>query len=121
MVIVRLAQGNNNIEIRGKLGLPNQAGDFWCGWSMLGDLSEEAGIYQKRPRKSGQIFVRMKHYITCNPQTELQQANRTVFAEGVALWQALSIEDQIIWNRKKHPSGRSGFNRFMRAHMKGEL
>lgn len=119
MAIVDLGGKANSIEIRGKLGKPNELGDIWCGWSELGEYLPIAGIYQKRRNKKGQIFVRMKHYHGSNPQTPEQQSNRATFSQAVASWQSLDESEKKQWRAKKHPRYMSGYNRYIRDYMRG--
>lgn len=106
------------IEIRGKLGRPNELGEFWCGWSECGEYNPLAGYYQKRRNRRGQIFVRTKHYICKNPQTVPQQANRTKFAQAILAWRELTDEEKKYWRGLKYPRFMSGYNRFLRDYMK---
>lgn len=116
---------NTNIEkglgIRGKLGRPNKLGTHWLAWTQLGDDFDQAGYYQKRPRKKGQIFVRMKHYWPDAGHTPQQLANRAVFASGVSAWHALTTLQKEGYNHAKYPPGLSGFCRFMREYLKANL
>lgn len=121
MAIVSTFEHVNSIEIRGKLGRPNGLGEMWCGWSECGDDLQIAGIYQKRRSQGKQIFVRMKHYHGANPQTVPQQANRSIFASAVSAWQALSDSEKKIWRAKKYPRYMSGYNRFLREYMRGNI
>lgn len=118
MVVVDLKHGVHSLEVRGRLGKPNQAGDFWLGWSVLGDENTIAGYYQKRPRKTGQIIVLMKHYIPDCGHTERQETVRGIFADGVAEWKALSDSEKIVYNKKKYPRRMSGFCRHQREYLK---
>lgn len=117
MVVVDLGEEAKAIEIRGALGLPNGFGEVYYGWSEFGDYLEPAGFYQRRPRKTGQIIVRMRHYFPRNNQWENQQAWRGVFADGVDAWKALTDEEKLVWKDKKYPRGMLGFHRFMRQYL----
>jgi hypothetical protein len=117
MVIVIAQDHTNSFEIRGRLGKPNELGATFCGWSVLGDYSPLAGLYQRRPRKTGQIFVRMRDHIVPNPQTPAQQAWRAIFSSGVNAWQALTAEQKQVYNKKKWPRHMIGFSRFMREYL----
>lgn len=117
MVVVNLGEEAKGIELRGALGRPNGVGEFWCGWSVLGDDTEFVGYFQRRPRKTGQIIVRMRHYISPNPQTSGQQLWRAVFAEGVEAWHALTAGERLTYNRLKYPARQSGFTRFMSRYL----
>lgn len=118
MVVVNLEDKARSLEIRGKYGAPCGLGELYLGWSRVGELDEKSGIYQKRPRKSGQIFVRMKHYIMNNPRTVNQQAQRTKMANAILAWRGLSFDEQISWNRKNFPAHMSGYNRFLRDFLR---
>jgi len=118
MAIVDITNGPMSLEVRGRLGRPNELGAIWCGWSELGEYLPIAGIYQKRPRKNGQIFVKMKHYHGANPQTPAQQSNRATFAQAVAGWQALSEEQKNVWRKKTSPKYMAGYHRYIRSRMR---
>lgn len=121
MAVIDTTEVANSFEIRGRIGRPNELGETWCGWTELGEYLPVAGIYQRRHSGGKQIFVRMKHYHGPNPQTVPQQANRATFADAVAAWQALSTTEKNYWRRRKTPRMMSGYNRFLRAYMRGEI
>jgi hypothetical protein len=118
MAIVDFPNRADSFEVRGRVGLPVELGNFWCGWSVLGDDDTGSGIYQRRPRQGGQIIVKMRHYWPNNPQYEDQQAWRGVFADAVSAWQALTTEQKLEWKKKKWPRKMTGYNRFLRAYLK---
>lgn len=64
------------------------------------------------------IIVRMRHYVTPNPQTEPQQTWRNYFATVLASWQALTENEKNIWRSKSYPAHMSGWNRYARVHLK---
>jgi hypothetical protein len=64
------------------------------------------------------IVVRMRHYVTPNPQTETQQTWRNYFTTVLQSWQALSENDKNIWRSKSYPAHMSGWNRYARYHLK---
>lgn len=117
MSIVSFPSRGQSLQIRGSLGLPNGLGEYWLGWSIVGDDNQHAGIYQSRPRNTGRIFVKMRHYFPRNYKTETQQAWRGVFAEAVAGWQQLSLEQKKEWREKKWPRHMSGYNRYLRYYL----
>lgn len=121
MAIVTTFDHAYSLEIRGKLGRPNELGAIWCGLSECGEYLPVAGIYQKRPTRNGQIFVRMKHYHGGNPQTIPQQANRSTFAAAVAAWKLLNYEQKKYWRGRKEPRYMSGYNRYIREYMHGNV
>jgi hypothetical protein len=78
-------------------------------------------IYREKPTATGRKIVRQRYFIPYNPQTTIQQENRAKFSDGVAAWQVLPFTTQIIWNKLKYPNHMSGYNRFLRAYMRGEI
>jgi hypothetical protein len=110
-----------SFEVRGKFGRPVGVGQFMLGWSMVGDSDKRAGVYQKRRRASGQFFAKLKYYRPTNPRTTIQQANRAKIAAAVAAWKILPVEEQIYWNKKGDPPHMSGYNRFIRDHLRGHI
>lgn len=117
MAIVKDIAGFPVLMVRGKLGRPNGLGFHALGWSILGDRMDGAGIYQRNGRWDPNRIVRMKHYRGHNPQTEVQQAWRAVFASGVQAWHNLSDEEQLVFRSLAHPKSRNGFQRFMRQYL----
>jgi hypothetical protein len=53
------------------------------------------------------------HVVPTNPQTEAQQANRAKFAQALAAWQALSIEQRAAWQKIASRAGRRAYDIFM--------
>lgn len=108
-------------EIRKRLGKPNQLGEMWCGWSEFGDDDPFAGVYQRRPRKKGQIIVKMAHAWPDCGHTPRQIYVRGVFAAGVTAWHALTTLQKQAYNRRKYPKGQSGFTRHMTEYLKANI
>lgn len=109
------------VRITKRLGKPNQLGEMWCGWSELGDDDPYAGVYQRRPRKGGEIIVKMRHAWPDCGHTSRQIYVRSVFADGVASWQSLTTLQKQSYNRRKYPKGQSGFTRYMREYLKANI
>lgn len=106
------------LDIRGKFGQPNGFGEAVFGWSEYGDDNEFAGYYQLRRRPSGNYLVRMRPYWPTNTETEARRAWRNVFASGVSAWHSLTAETKQEYNKRKYPTGQSGFTRFMSEYLK---
>lgn len=106
------------LGLRGKYGPPTGIGDMWLGYSEIGNDDKLAGIWQKRRTLKGIKPCRMRYYIPPNPRTEIQQANRAKMASAVLAWNALTFEEQIVWNRKKKPEKRSGYIKFISYYLK---
>lgn len=118
MVVVDWKNRGLSLEARGRYGEPCGVGDMWLGFSSVGEYDTMQGVYQKRPRKKGQIFVRMKYAIDPNHYSAVRQARRTLFGDAVRAWNNLDFEAQIVWNKKKYPTHMSGYNRFISYYMK---
>lgn len=121
MAIVKPLKDFNALEIRRIIGKPNGLGQQFLGLTLLGDDSPYAGVYQKRPRKKGQIFVKMKFHYPNDPRTSAQITQRTKFANAISSWQGLTIEQKSVYNRLQYPPRMTGFNRYIRLYMRDAL
>lgn len=121
MVVVAPLSDFPAFEIRRSMGRPNGLGQHFCGVTWLGEDSEIAGVYQKRPRKKGQIFVKMKFSIPNDPKTSLQITQRNKFRDSILAWRALTEEEKNVYNTMQYPPRMSGFNRFIRLYMRDEI
>ena len=121
MAIVKPLRDFPSLEIRRIFGKPNGLGQHFLGLTLLGDSDEFAGVSQKRPRKTGQLFVKMKFSIQNDPKTSLQITQREKFAAAVAAWQGLTITDKNVYNAMQYPPRMTGFNRFIRLFMRDEI
>lgn len=108
----------NSLTISKKLGWPWGYGKAWFGISRYGDDFEHSGIYQRRPTKKGQIFVRENFYWPTDTITEDRLAVRIAFATAVAQWQALDEEDKQYYRDLQYPRFMSGYNRFLSLWLK---
>jgi len=103
---------NKEIEWdRNEYGIPQY------GWKIYGTDDKRWGIWQLRHRLGKRIFVKQKFFIPSNPQTESQQARRTIFADGMTAWKALTAEQQKEYNNKANKLGIFGFNLFMKQYL----
>lgn len=118
MVVIHAPDKKPSVEIRGTIGRPVGLGFFALGISWLGDSNHFAGVYQKRPRKTGQIFVKMRHYYPPDTPTINKENWRAFFASGVEAWHALTPAEKLAYNRRKTPSRQSGFTRFMSEYLR---
>jgi len=103
---------NEEIEWdRNEYGIPQH------GWRVYGTDDKRWGIWQLRHRLGKRIFVKEAFYIPSNPQSEPQQARRTIFANGMTAWGGLTAEQQKEYNDKANKLGIFGFNLFMRNYL----
>lgn len=126
-----LLNGTHNIalEAHGKLGTGSGYGFARRGISKFGDQRRFTGIYQKRntgynqhgyipgkPKRT--YYVRMRPYRPTNPQTPLQQANRSKFADACAAWPLLTEDEKAYYNSIGKKRGRPGRSLFISWYMK---
>lgn len=95
----------------------NEYGIPQYGWKVFGMDDKRWGIWQLRHRLGKRIFVKQKFYIPSNPRTVPQQARRTVFANGMTAWGALTSDQQKVYNDKAVKLGIFGKNLFMRDYL----
>ena len=117
MAIVKFPDTVLSVQSVGIVGRPLGAGCVTAGLSWAGDDNPFSGIYQRRPRPTGQILVKMKHYRSPNPRTDSQQAWRAYFKDVLAFWHALPPEFREYMKLKRYPTGMGGWNRFARLYM----
>lgn len=120
------------LKLTGQIGPSNSLGEARFGVSKHGDSKPIAGIYQQRRTGYNQhtgpplpgnkrIIVKMRTYRPTNPQTAPQQAWRAIFASGVSLWQGLTSEQKATYNSAGSRKNLSGFNLYMRGHLRANL
>ena len=114
-----IAPGSTPIadQIRQKLGRTCEYGCRFYGAFFYGEVHDFYGIYQIRKGVNGQIIVKEKFYISINPQTEAQQANRQKYADSVLAWQNLTDEQKLVYNNKAKGRKLSGYNLFQKQYL----
>lgn len=117
MAIVTSKEMFLSFEAQKKFGKPNLYGCSFFGVSEYGDDLALSGVYQKRRINGKPVFVRMKHMIPKNPQTEKQQAWRAIFADGVTAWHNLTESERVEYNRLAIPYRIEGFNLFLKRYL----
>ncbi len=76
-----------------------------------------SGIY-RRDNVTGKIkYYREPYYITKNPRTIPQQANRAKMADAVLAWQALTDEQKLLYYKKAIGKRMSGYNLFLKQYL----
>ncbi len=95
----------------------NEYGIPQYGKLIYGTDDKRWGIYQRR-KENGRIFyVREEFYIPANPQSVPQQAWRTIFANGMTAWQALTQAEKNEYNKRANKLGMWGRNLFMKHYL----
>ena len=88
------------------------------GDDIFGNVILLSGIYRTDNVTGRTKFYREPFYLTKNPRTEAQQANRQKFADAVAAWQGLTSEQKNQYNIKAKGRHMSGYNLFLREYLK---
>jgi len=76
-----------------------------------------SGIYRTDNVTGTTKFYREPFYITKNPRTETQQANRQKYADGIAAWQLLTDEQKEIYNKKAIGKRMFGYHLFLKEYL----
>ncbi len=63
------------------------------------------------------VYVR-KYVKPHNPDSEAQQAHRSLFTEGMASWKLLDSDEQLIYKNRARKLGIHGHNLFIREYIK---
>lgn len=76
-----------------------------------------SGIY-RTSSQSGHIKVyKDPYYITKNPRTVPQQANRAKLAPAVAAYQALTASERMVYHKRAIGKRFSGYNLFLKEYL----
>lgn len=117
------------IKIRKRLGLPNQCGWIICGWSQCGDDNKYCGVYQQRRHRKGNgklapvIFGSPKNFFQMpawpsQPPSVLRDAQQDKFKIALSMWQALTTNEKMAYNRYASRLSRRGYDYFMSKTLK---
>lgn len=102
-----------SLGTRGTFGFSCGLGRIRLGLTRLGYFSEFAGIYQRHRVRGGWGISRMTFYRTSNPQTPVQQAWRSIFAAGWAVYNSLTPDEKALLSKQARKRGLTGANLFM--------
>ncbi len=87
------------------------------GVNKFGDIVMLSGIYRTNNVTGKTKYYREPFYITKNPRTPSQQANRAKMADAVLAWQGLTIEQKVVYNKKAIGKKMSGYNFFLKEYL----
>jgi hypothetical protein len=87
------------------------------GQPLHNDNIEIDGVYQTRHKESGKSTWRIGWFVTKNPRTIPQQANRGKFGNAVAAWHELTDEQRAVYNIESKNTRGTGFNLFIKKYM----
>jgi hypothetical protein len=102
---------------RKRFGYSHSFGTAFFGYTRFGEFNNFAGIYQYCNSWGQRKHIKTIMHWPTNPQTIPQQAWRTSFADGMALWQALTLEEKEEYNIKAKSLHMGGHNLFLRDYL----
>jgi hypothetical protein len=111
MAIVEWQDRLYSLETRGRYCIPNGVGEMIMGWSALGEYVENSGVFQRRPRPDGQIFVKMRYYFPPDTPTTKKEAWRYYHGSIIKFWHHLTDIQKKFFRTSGAKVGRSGINR----------
>lgn len=106
-----------SVDTRGAFGYGGGFGRIAFGHNRFGFYSKYSGIYQKHYRYGESYISKMKFYRPTNPQTETQQAWRSIFANGHIAWRALTNSEKDVYRLRAKYQRKTGFNIFMSEYL----
>jgi hypothetical protein len=116
-------------KITKQLGLPNMCGWAIPGWSECGDDNNYSGVYQARRRRIGNnenwrigdpkpLNFFMRPYWPTQPPSALRDAQQDKFKTALLMWQALTSEQKMFYNRIATRRSKRGYDLFMSQTLK---
>lgn len=117
MAVIKGIKQGVGVKIRKKIVAPSAYGVRNYGGFHYGAGAKTHGIYRVRHRWGKVIQEKLPFYWPTNPQLPDQQANRQKMTDAVAAWQALTDEQQAVYNKNAIGKRMSGYNLFLREHL----
>jgi len=87
------------------------------GNTIYANIKILSGIYRRYSLTGKQKIIRNRYFITGNPRTALQQANRQKYAAAVLAWQSLTDEQKAVYNARCRFLRLSGYNLFIKNYL----
>jgi hypothetical protein len=87
------------------------------GFDIFADVIPLSGIYRTDNVTGETKVYREPYYITRNPRTSAQQAQRQKFGNAVRAWQALTQNDKNVYNTRAKYKPYSGYNLFLKEYL----
>lgn len=106
-----------SLHVVNRYGFEWQYGAAHFGHSLFGLYNPWSGIYSVKHTRKGPRVSRMVHYWPTNPQTPSQMARRAIFATGKGVWDTLTSDMKLAYNKRAKRYRMSGFNLFMREYL----
>jgi len=106
------------LDMRGTLGRGGGFGRVTFGYNWFGFYSKYFGIYSRKYYYGEAYISKMKFYRPTNPQTIVQQAWRSVFADGKSAWGVLNAQTKEIYRKKGMKLKMTGMNAYLSEYLK---
>ena len=118
-----------SLGIRKRYGTPVYFGSGYYGWTKYGNDNPKYGVYRRVVRRGnywtkteqirkGTGYVKQVYFQGSQPRTPEQQANRNKFAQAVAQWQLLTLEEKSVYNRLAIGENKYGYHIFLAEWIK---
>lgn len=117
MAVIKGIKQGVGVKIRKKMTASSGYGGRNYGGFHYGAGAKTQGIYRVRHRWGKTVQEKLPLYWPTNPQTGPQQANRQKYADSVVAWQALTPEQQAVYNKNAIGKRMSGYNLFQREYL----
>jgi hypothetical protein len=117
MSVLHHIQNLNSILSRKAFGPQNGYGGESYGVFEYGWYNFAAGVYRVRHYLGKKYKEKMDFYTYVITHTEGQNVNRTKFADAVAVWQALTVEQKSVYNKRAVGRHMFGYHLFLREYM----
>lgn len=95
----------------------SEFGNSAFGIDFFGNVVILSGIYRTDNVTGETLFYREPYYITRNPRTESQQANRQKFADAMTAWHDLTDEQREVYTKYAHKIKMWGRNLFIKEYL----
>ena len=117
MVVITGIKEGLGMKIKKKLTASSAYGNRRYGAFHYGAGAKTHGIYRVRHRWGKTVQEKLPFYVPDNPQSISQLAWREAFSEAVAGWQALTPEQQAVYNKKARYENYSGYNLYIKENI----
>lgn len=94
------------------------SGKIGRGPKQTSDNTGTNGIWQMRMTKRGKVPIKMKFYSPTESAARLANPRRTVFADGMAAWGALTTEEKASYTERAKRRAMFGWGLFMRDYLR---
>lgn len=84
-----IVEGLNKLysfDVWGRVGRGFGFGNYYVGYSIIGESDEMCDVYQRRKGRNGKIIVKYRYTVPPDPKTERQMFNRGIFRDLINVY-----------------------------------